>query len=73
MILGELSFWTMVRIWLLGSAFHHWESRGKGRLKIETARCRLHGYFMDYRHGWHRELRCPKCMKLRFRRFEVES
>jgi len=27
------------------------------------AKCKTHGFYVDYPHGWEEKLRCPKCTK----------
>ena len=62
----KLSLFTKVSVRLLGpSRIGEIKEEGwTGSMPLYAAKCKEHGYFTDYPHGWERELRCPECGRL---------
>ena len=59
----RLSWRQRFRLFLFGSVFVYTKDLGRGKLYYYAVRCKLHGLFVDYPHGFHQEFGCPKCMK----------
>lgn len=55
--------WVRLQLATLGYAFLRWEKRPNWLrpLPIYLVRCRKHGLFEDYPHGWDETFICPKC------------
>jgi len=61
-----MNWWQRVKLAIFGYVFLQVEQR-KGwasGLPIYVVRCRKHGIFQDYKHGFYRRFRCPDCLKL---------
>jgi len=58
-----MSTWQRIKLAIFGSAFMRMEQRKgwTGRLPVYVVRCRRHGIFEDYKHGFYRRFRCPEC------------
>ena len=59
----SLSLRQRFMLWLRGYVFVFTKDRGLGRLKYYAVRCRTHGLYVDYPHGYRQEFSCPKCEK----------
>lgn len=57
------TFFQKITIRILGSAFSHRELLSEGDIYTSFffARCPLHGYYVDYPHGFKLNLKCPVC------------
>jgi hypothetical protein len=61
----KLSLWQKFQLFVSGSCFLRWEKRQdwKDYLPIYLVKCKRHGLFEDYPHGYGEYFICPKCMK----------
>jgi hypothetical protein len=61
----KLSLMQRLKLRILGyvyvGEFQDWGFRGV--LPFYAVRCRLHGIFLDYPHGYKEYFLCPKCME----------
>jgi len=57
--------WQKIKLAIFGSAFLRMEQRERwiGSVSIYVIRCRKHGIFQDYKHGFYGRFRCPECLK----------
>lgn len=61
----KLSLWQKIQLKIQGYAFHHWEKREgwSDYLPIYVVKCKEHGLFTDYPHGYRQYFLCPECLK----------
>jgi len=61
----KLSLWQKIQLAVQGYAFHHWEKRPGWRdyLPIYVVKCKKHGLYFDYPHGFRQYFLCPECWK----------
>ncbi len=59
----KLSLWQKFLFWLHGYVFIRWEKRPGWRdyLPIYLVKCKKHGNYLDYPHGYKEYFSCPKC------------
>ena len=61
----KLSLWQRVVLFVNGSVFLRYD--GKPRFlrpaAIFLAKCKIHGYYEDYKHGHKEYFQCPKCLE----------
>lgn len=57
------TFFQRVKIKVLGVAFSHKEilTEGAEPTSFYFAHCSLHGYYVDYSHGFRENVKCPIC------------
>lgn len=60
----EVSFWRRFQLKVRGYAYlRHEKRRGwKASLPIYLVRCKKHGLYTDYPHGYSQYFLCPKCL-----------
>jgi len=64
---GRVRIRIPLKAWLklviLGKTYlaHNTKPGWNGELPFYIAKCRQHGYFLDYPHGWSGYLHCPLC------------
>jgi hypothetical protein len=61
----KLNLWQKIQLKIQGYVFLRWEKR-KGwtdYLPIYLVKCKRHGFFEDYPHGYSKYFICPKCEK----------
>jgi len=70
----EIPLWKRILIRLLGeyTAFTT-DPYGYGNIKYFYSYCKEHGYYIDYRHGYRQETRCPKCVDEKYFRDEITT
>jgi hypothetical protein len=63
--LRKLTVWQRLQLLLKGYTFLRWEKRPgwSGYLPIYLVKCRRHGLFEDYPHGYREYFICPKCLQ----------
>jgi hypothetical protein len=69
----EIPLWKRILIRLLGEypAFKA-DPYGLGNIEYYYSYCKEHGcYYIDYRHGYRQETRCPKCVDEKYFRDEI--
>jgi hypothetical protein len=44
-----------------------------GELPFYISTCGNHGYFIDYCHGWNKNLECPECLEMELSRNDFTS
>jgi len=61
-----LSIWKRLRLRFLGYVFLRMEKRKgwTGYLPIYIVRCKKHGLYRDYPHGFDGYFSCPKCREV---------
>ena len=59
----KLTMIQRVQLAIRGYAFSHKEvlKEGTDPTPLHIAKCKIHGYYLDYPHGVKRELRCSMC------------
>ena len=59
----NLTLWQQIQLRLSGRVFLRMEKREgwKGHLPIYAVKCKKHGLFQDYPHGFTKYFSCPKC------------
>ena len=62
----NLSFSQRLKLRIFGSVYveHRKTNSWNKALPHHIAKCKIHGYFIDYPHGRAEDLRCPECMEL---------
>lgn len=60
-----LTLWQRFKLRLGYSVYleHRTRPRWKGYLPFYASRCKKHGVFEDYPHGYYDRLDCPGCLK----------
>jgi hypothetical protein len=60
----KLSLKQKLLLFLNGRCFLRYEKREgwHGYLPVYGVKCKLHGFFMDYPHGWTGYFWCPVCL-----------
>jgi len=63
--IGKLSIWKRIILFTKGYVFIRYEKREgwKGFLPIYLVKCKIHGLFTDYPHGFNENFSCPDCLK----------
>jgi len=61
----KLSLWQRLELWLFGSVFLREEQKAHGTVNIFLVKCKKHGLYEDYPHGFRHYFMCPECEKER--------
>jgi len=61
---ANLSLFQRLQLFIQGYAFHRWKKKEgwKDYLPIYIVKCKRHGLFLDYPHGFRGYFICPKCV-----------
>ena len=71
----RLTLLQRLRLRLFGHVFYRYMKRPewRGRLPVYIVRCKRHGLFLDYPHGFRGYFTCPKCFREEVERREVHG
>lgn len=72
-VVPPLGLWQRLQLWVCGSAFVCWERPEgySGYVPLYVVKCRRHGLFVDFPHGFDGHFHCPDCLAERFGVVEV--